>query len=47
MKKAFVAQQTNIFIKVFYFSVDKLHPWLAGPLGGAEKQHAELLQVPG
>lgn len=27
--------------------MDKLHPRLAGPLGGAEEQHTELLQVSG
>lgn len=32
---------------VLYFSVDQLHPRLAGPLGGPEEQHAELLQVSG
>lgn len=29
------------------FLVDKLHPWMAGPMGSPEKQHLELLQISG
>lgn len=42
-----ISQHTKILTQMLYFSVDKLHPWMAGPLGGPEKQHTELLQVSG
>jgi len=45
-----VTLHSKILIEVLFFSsssVDKLHPWMAGPLGGPQKQHTELLQVSG